>query len=329
MTLFQNGFVFTAEFEDFDALAAASKPWDVQFSQVDGGRFSGRATLSSTLDIHIAHEVWRSGLLVTGSAPRGTTNIGLVKSAPAGVRSLGRELDVMRSAPAGGPGHEIHFMAPGPTELVTLAVEQRVFEQHVSANYGIDAHAIGRDWYIRPVNGAADCNARADALITLQSVLIHPATRSSEARHRLQQAVLHIAFDGLDIAPENDIASPATRRRVARRAEEVLRSRMDSPPSLGELCGLVEASQRTLHLAFSEAFGMAPKPYLRALRLNAARRRLRRCEGTVTEIAAELGFFHFARFSGEYRDLFGELPSETLRRARLENGIAQARRAMR
>ncbi|TDH60418.1 AraC family transcriptional regulator [Dankookia rubra] len=48
---------------------------------------------------------------------------------------------------------------------------------------------------------------------------------------------------------------------------------------------------------------------------------MRRDEGSVTEVAADLGFFHFARFSAEYRELFHELPSETLRRARQETGL--------
>ena len=37
---------------------------------------------------------------------------------------------------------------------------------------------------------------------------------------------------------------------------------------------------------------------------------------TVTDTATKLNFFHFGRFSSQYRQLFGETPSETLRRAR-------------
>jgi len=37
---------------------------------------------------------------------------------------------------------------------------------------------------------------------------------------------------------------------------------------------------------------------------------------SVTNEAARWGFLHFGRFAQEYRALFGELPSETLRRSR-------------
>jgi len=37
---------------------------------------------------------------------------------------------------------------------------------------------------------------------------------------------------------------------------------------------------------------------------------------SVTGEAARWGFLHFGRFSHEYRALYGELPSETLRKSR-------------
>lgn len=322
MPVFQDSFVLAAEFHDFDSLAEASAGWDVQFSQVKAGRFSGQGTIASTDQVQIVHEVWNSGLLVTGGIPANTTAICFFRAAPPRLRNMRVEFDPHLTGVGGTPGHEIHLIAPGPSEIVTFAIEHRAMESHVRTAYGVDCATLGRDWWLRPEPGTPRCAARAEALLTLQAALVSGAAATPAARQRIQQAALAIAFDGLDIVPGSEPASLATRRALARRAEDVLRARMDAPPSLAELCGLVGASQRTLHLAFAESFGMAPKPYLRALRLNAARRRLRRGEGTVTQVAADLGFFHFARFSGEYRELFAELPSDTLRRARAEAGVA-------
>jgi AraC family ethanolamine operon transcriptional activator len=43
-----------------------------------------------------------------------------------------------------------------------------------------------------------------------------------------------------------------------------------------------------------------------------------RARDTVTNVALELGFTELGRFAGKYQALFGEKPSQTLRRRREE-----------
>ena len=60
---------------------------------------------------------------------------------------------------------------------------------------------------------------------------------------------------------------------------------------------------------------MGPKQYLVLRRIHLARRALRAANPTVasvTEIATRYGFWHFGRFAGLYRSIFGEAPSATL-----------------
>ena len=61
---------------------------------------------------------------------------------------------------------------------------------------------------------------------------------------------------------------------------------------------------------------MSPGAYLRALRLNAVRRELKSPAArskTVQDAAAAWGFWHLSQFALDYRKLFGERPSQTLR----------------
>jgi AraC family transcriptional regulator, ethanolamine operon transcriptional activator len=74
-------------------------------------------------------------------------------------------------------------------------------------------------------------------------------------------------------------------------------------------------SERELRRAFAAAYGVSPARFLRLRRLHLARSRLRDGPaGTVTDVAVDLGFFDLGRFAGDYRLLFGEFPSATLKR---------------
>jgi AraC-like DNA-binding protein len=91
-------------------------------------------------------------------------------------------------------------------------------------------------------------------------------------------------------------------------------TRVLSVPELAQRAGTPE---RTLRAAFRGSFGISPMEYLRIQRLHEARRLLRAHADhrmTVTQVAFGLGFWDLGRFAGAYRSLFGERPSETLRK---------------
>jgi transcriptional regulator GlxA family with amidase domain len=93
--------------------------------------------------------------------------------------------------------------------------------------------------------------------------------------------------------------------------------RMDEPIYATELAQDVGISQPTLQRLFIEWFGMPPARYLQIKRLYLARKRLRQePTSSVTEVATSLGFWDLSRFAKGYKEAFGELPSETQRRAR-------------
>ena len=75
-------------------------------------------------------------------------------------------------------------------------------------------------------------------------------------------------------------------------------------------------SPRQLYRSFHAAVGMSPARYLKRYRMTQARLELQEAdpaETTVTSVAASWGFWELGRFAGEYRRLFGECPSQTLR----------------
>jgi transcriptional regulator GlxA family with amidase domain len=87
---------------------------------------------------------------------------------------------------------------------------------------------------------------------------------------------------------------------------------------VADLARAAGVSVRTVYRASARHLGGPPMTRLRDSRLEHVRRRLLEAAPgeTVTSVAMEWGFLHLGRFSSLYRRRFGELPSQTLRRAR-------------
>jgi len=115
-----------------------------------------------------------------------------------------------------------------------------------------------------------------------------------------------------DAAPRNP---RALMPRHVRRVQEHLHAHADEPISADQLASLAGVSQRSLYAGFSACLGMGPMHYLRTLRLDRARADLQTGRGTVASVALHWGFAHLGRFSADYRQRFGEHPSDTLRKA--------------
>lgn len=86
--------------------------------------------------------------------------------------------------------------------------------------------------------------------------------------------------------------------------------------SVDTLAESLGVARRTLFLAFKNEIGVGPHRFREIVLLNALRSRLfreRTERTTVTEMANDLGFSELGRLAANYKDLFGESPSHTLR----------------
>ena len=106
------------------------------------------------------------------------------------------------------------------------------------------------------------------------------------------------------------------REQLVTRVIRFLRDNLGEPMTVAELSRMAGVSERTLRAAFHDVLGLSPKQYDITERLRAARAALSAADPettTVTDIAMTYGFFELGRFAGRYRDVFGEVPSQTLR----------------
>jgi AraC family transcriptional regulator, ethanolamine operon transcriptional activator len=107
-----------------------------------------------------------------------------------------------------------------------------------------------------------------------------------------------------------------SRMQLVQRAEDYMLAHLDQPITLKELCQALHVSSRPLFYGFQEVFGVSPMEYLKVQRLRGVRRSLRTADpetSSVTAIAQCFGFWSAGHFARDYKTMFGELPSETLK----------------
>jgi transcriptional regulator GlxA family with amidase domain len=102
-----------------------------------------------------------------------------------------------------------------------------------------------------------------------------------------------------------------------RRIDRLIDDHADGPIGLQELCERSSLSLRTVESIIRRRMGMTAHAYFQRRRLAFARRALLEPgrSTTVTMVAMDHGFTHLGRFSVLYRQIYGESPSETLRKA--------------
>jgi AraC-like DNA-binding protein len=187
----------------------------------------------------------------------------------------------------------------------------------------IGARFAGRDLMpqhdeeiVTPPTAAMDKLLRLHAAAGHLAELAPEIIARPEAARGLEQALIEAMVDCLS-KPERREDSAAHRRHTAimQRFHTAIEASEDKAVYLPELCTRIGVAGRTLRLCCQEHLGMGPKHFLLLRRMHLARRALREAnaDATVTDIATEFGFWELGRFAVEYKALFGEAPSDTLR----------------
>lgn len=161
-------------------------------------------------------------------------------------------------------------------------------------------------------------HARWLALLQSFRPLLDPVTPAPLRRLLLPRAEEMLITDlvweqaAAGAGPERAGPAPA----CVRRAIECMEQHADEPLTLERIAAAAHCSVRTLQRSFQQSRGIAPMRHLKDIRLQRVRRDLLDAAqpASVTAAALRWGFAHAGQFAQEYRQAFGEKPSDTLRR---------------
>ena len=282
--------------------------WDAEIDQTAVAEESSQCRYVTDGAAVLYEERLGADNLQRGSLRGDRIAIALSNEVARGGRWMGRTVGSSGLAFARG-GDEIELMFPAGSENRVAVLDWEPFAASLEVQVGRSAERLfprnsfflnafpGRGRQVRErwgdwIRGATTpSHDLAGSLVESVAMLLPPGTNSSGRERR---------------------ADAPTFRRVIDRLQGG-----ELPNGPGRLAEAMGISLRTLHNACRYGSGHSPGQLIRAIRMNRVRRDLFRFgpdERTVAELAIAHGFNELGRFAGEYRRVFGELPSQTLRR---------------
>jgi AraC-like DNA-binding protein len=228
------------------------------------------------------------------------------------------------------PETEAGFIVDAGWESITVLVPPEDIRRHLSARRREGEFR----WPHRVETVRAD-PGRVQALFDWGKRLADTATRrptlfdggGSERRAvqvELLEALLATMRSMDKLEPSGKEQTRQARNHIVKIAEDYALSRAGEHTYISDLCRAAAVGERTLELAFKEIMGLSPVAYLTRLRLHRVRAALLAADQRSTKVSIEAlkwGFWHFGEFSRAYRQCFGEVPSDTLRRRRVPEPV--------
>ena len=216
--------------------------------------------------------------------------------------------------------HPFEAVLP-PTDMLGMTIHRDILSEYFGSVEGLAAPIWMRDGIHTLGDRKATFRATKMMKILFARHFDDPsALMESEAKKSLVSSIMDIIESilvGADSRAEIDYEW-SRRHQVVRRAREYIIDRINEPLQISAICRDIGVSRRALQYSFEDALGINPIAFVRLFRLNRARYDLTRTDAhlQVKDVIDRWGFWHPSRFSGEYRKMFDELPSETLRRCR-------------
>ncbi|NIE62255.1 helix-turn-helix domain-containing protein [Burkholderia sp. Ax-1719] len=292
--------------------------WEQVYRQMTPGRYESRVVQASSSEFHFFREQTNRRVVQAGVSPAGFASLAVPLYAPVVGTFQGQKVDGYALMQL-GPGEEFRFYTPEAMHYVGVSLPAETMFELVAVTIGEEAaRQLRRNVVPFPAEAAQALRQRLapflDASERDGAVFAHPASIK-----RFQDEVLSVLLGLLESAtglPSRDLTH-ATYSDIVKRCERITEDNTQESLTVLDLCRMLRCSRRTLQTSFQRVANVTPVEYLRSIRLNAVHRLLRSTsadELLIGDAAARWGFTHLSYFAREYRDLFGELPSQTVRK---------------
>jgi len=302
---------------DSDQHAESLAQWDQTYDQMSAGPFVGEVVELWFKGIQIFRETTNRSVSQNGAPWRNCHIIG-IPVAMSGPGLFCKQQVNIDSVFTFQSEQGFSLTTPEEFDVIGIAIPDATLEQLEDEGCNIRQLIPDQPSLLVP------CKAKLDELRTCLTSVLDPHHFQQEllcypqVQRNMHSAIIGHILETLTEARPAPMPAPSFKARshLVNEAIDYAQSRSGNPPTVEELCSKLNISRRLLNYYFQEILGSSPHQHLRNLRLNGVRRELRANSGSqpaIREIAAQWGFWHLPRFANDYRALFGELPSTTVK----------------
>ena len=311
----QDQFLLNKRFSDFDYFAHMIRAWDLDFCQLDRGRFRAELLQVGINTSLITHARFNRNLDQHGSPPPGLWTFALLTEQSSPLLWRGREVST-NTLLIYHPGSEIDAVSKQGFDVFTLSFSETSLNNAARILGLPDIADLIGDSDSTPVDFLKMGELGHLLLSLIHEVKENPSSPVQNIlTGKLENELLNYLLQCLASSRcIKDKSSYRKRDRALKQIRDYMKICPDEHLTVQGLCRVTDVSIRTLEYVFLERFGVSPKKYLKAHCLNGVRRELCRTHAGVTrisDVANRWGFWHMGQFAADYCRLFGELPSET------------------
>jgi AraC family ethanolamine operon transcriptional activator len=300
-----------------EELSAMQFGWQIDFTQLGPAKLESAVSLVHSANLGVCHFQFNAGYDQRLHAQPGYHSFGLPDpdaatatvqgkaASPGAIIVFPHDHEANGASHAGFKGYGVHIRAAyleamaeavfkmplrlliptaGIYALTEVQLHHLRWELHKWQQMAITADPIAASFL---------AEYREETLAVAVLNCLSHSTKSDEAKHLKSDRVIRFVLDYVHSAPSDEVTAV-------------------------ELCTLADCSQRWLEQSFKMRFGVTPKAYVKYLRLARLRRDLQQppCgeRHAVSELASAYGFWHMGQLAADYRKVYGELPSDTLKR---------------
>ncbi len=296
---------------NMEEMAFYTRAWNLERVQMQKGLYMGSVIAAHTPHMQLMRTPHSHGILFQGDFPKGTVLIASVMTKADSTfqdKVIDKhEIRILRY------GDEVDFLCNGESETITIAVEETFFDDAYYSYFGqeFNLDKKNKEVYIEP----QFLSHFTQGIKQWISYLMQDHDQANIEMHYegIEAQILEHVFSCIYLDDEQKLRQKF-QIKSARDLLHVYRGEASNIANLAKELGI---SERLLHHAFKKNYGVTPKKYLLNLRMHSVKQELLLADPTIT-IASIIQKYHFynqSTFTQAYKEMFGELPSDILKKS--------------